>query len=622
MLFRSGSEFKRCTIRKEYFGYIHGTQYFYVQHSNKYTSIFYELSPIQIIMPRDDEIIMTIDSMDKINNWVRIGQKGVLHFLTNYQDYKNIFDNDKNENNTFDSQIIDNNNNEYNVRCKFLKTNDTISIVCNLNDNLNYTYQYIKFKDIITIEYNHYTIYIISNNYFEVNQLNYTLSFLYADSQNIYIEYYSNNSDYNNKMDYNNHSDYNNNTDDNQTYNDNSYYNYSYYNLYFKFESYNNDTLYLFGTHDNYLVLDDCQANSSKILTCKIFTEKLVEILATNYEFFSVGAMNDNLGIYKFNFISPILININYIYGNKIDIFITLTETFGERNEIGIPFGFKTDVKNIKNLLTEKFNNDCYFKKVTGMNLLCLCLTDNYGYYKATFQPARYYNIHWKYNFIIQNYNSINSYSYYEGSDIKLIYPSLLDFSNNDILTIRFITPLPSYANNIKLNQYASDLACENLEGMKLCYVSFAHFLKNPNKFYFTYHSDYYSSTLYYGSSPIEVILPDINNFIELSLDFNNTNYLEQYLGKDNIIYFITNYYDNKNIFNDSSFSFNLKFNEEKNDNVFDASCHFWERYPQNVGVICKLNDNFIKLYDRYSYWIYLNENGFNYKEYKIIFFW
>ena len=78
---------------------------------------------------------------------------------------------------------------------------------------------------------------------------------------------------------------------------------------------------------------------------------------------------------------------------------------------------------------------------------------------------------------------------------------------------------------------------------MKLYYVSFVQFINNLNNTYFTYHSYYYNNRMspYYSSSPIEDILPGANNYIELSLEDNNTNYFEQYLGKDNIFYFIAN---------------------------------------------------------------------------------
>ena len=120
-------------------------------------------------------------------------------------------------------------------------------------------------------------------------------------------------------------------------------------------ESYYNDILYLYGTKDNYVALDDCTQNNNKILTCKILTEKLEEIITVNDEHLLVGAINDNFGIYNIYSILPIRIQSNYI--KKTDVYLSFKELFSLNSEIGVPFGFKTNVTNIPNLITKKFND-------------------------------------------------------------------------------------------------------------------------------------------------------------------------------------------------------------------------------------------------------------------------
>ena len=93
--------------------------------------------------------------------------------------------------------------------------------------------------------------------------------------------------------------------------------------------------------------------------------------------------------------------------------------------QIGVPFGFKTNVTQFPNLITEKFNNNlCYLKKVEGMPLLLICTKDKEQlYYHFTLSESYLDNIHWKYNFILTpNYRYHDFYIQSNGADIKFVY--------------------------------------------------------------------------------------------------------------------------------------------------------------------------------------------------------
>jgi len=66
-----------------------------------------------------------------------------------------------------------------------------------------------------------------------------------------------------------------------------------------------------------------------------------------------------------------------------------------------------------------------------------------------------------------------------------LVYPENLDFSKDKTLILRYITLKPSLMKNIKLKEDSSNIECHNLNEMKLCKVSFAHFRKEYDGGYY-----------------------------------------------------------------------------------------------------------------------------------------
>lgn len=213
---------------------------------------------------------------------MKIGEKGIIYFVTDYNDNeRNIFDaSDIEEKTKFKTKINDENQNEYNANCKLWKPiNDYIRIICNLDENLKYVDNNITLLNSVQIEYKDYKIGINQEAYIEVKQLNYSIPFLYSNKQNIEIKD-----------------------------------NIESYNLKFKFESYNNEVVFIYGQSNNYASLDNCKINDNE-LNCEISKRKLEEVLGTSYEIFKVKVINDNVGIIQMDFV--LNINISYTINKK-----------------------------------------------------------------------------------------------------------------------------------------------------------------------------------------------------------------------------------------------------------------------------------------------------------------
>ena len=266
------------TIHKSHFeNQISG--YFFTYYLNsirlgklKKYSIYYEFSPIQVILPFDNKIFLRIKKENNLNI-IKIGKNGILYFTTNYNDYqRNIFDINDIKEISFKSSIIDEYKNEYKVDCRLWKPiNERVRIFCDLEDTLKYPIQNITIEQ-VSFNYNDYIINIIQEEYLEVEQFNYEISFLYSDQYIIYL------------------------------YDENEF-----YNLRFNIKTYYNDILFLYGQANNYAVLDNCEINN-KELNCKITKTKFEEILALNKEIFKIGIMNDNIGIIPSDCILDIIV--------------------------------------------------------------------------------------------------------------------------------------------------------------------------------------------------------------------------------------------------------------------------------------------------------------------------
>ena len=144
-------------------------------------SVYHEVTPFKVILPER----IRIKKEDNIGT-IPIGPKGILYFITDFIDIKNIFDSDIEETVKLDTIILDEENNNYEVNCRlFNPSGEKLIIICNLNENLKKEIQDITLST-IRFNYKEYNIIILSEtSVFRVIQLNYSIPFIYSDKQNI-----------------------------------------------------------------------------------------------------------------------------------------------------------------------------------------------------------------------------------------------------------------------------------------------------------------------------------------------------------------------------------------------------------------------------------------------------
>ena len=528
---------QRCIVPKNHFDGKGNGDYpiFYYNYLNKKTTI-YQLSPIQVILPKENEIIIRIKKEDN-KKIIKIGQKGVLFLITNFKDENNTF---KDILISFNSTIKDQNNYKYNVNCKlWIQKNENSKIICKLNENLIYNNQKILLNN-IEITYNAHNIIITQQEPFEVEQLDNYISFLYSDEQNIEIEEGIKS-----------------------------------YNIKFYIGKYNNEILYLYGERNNYIVFDNCRKNENESeLSCQISKEKLEEILILNNEQFKVGAINDSLGIIHFDFIQKI--NINYKNDTKTDIYVEITDLLSKFSYPGTPIAFKTNVTDIPNIISDKFKL-CYFKKNKEAPLLYLCNFDRNKRSYTFDDKIIMDNSHYKYNFIIQPTEKTYYFELHEiyyGTIINLVYPEILNFtSNEESFTLRYIMPNPISFGDLNLVSNTTNTKCEDINGLKKCNVTLLHFLRQKNGYYYLNQSYSDKSFIHYELNPINVILPE--NIEEIFVSDEGNEYSKYILiGKNRFFSFVTNYTDDNNIFSDvkEKIYFNTTFSKRYFENTLPVS--------------------------------------------------
>ena len=533
-------------------------------------SIYYEVSPFKVLLPKRNILELRIKQEDNQIN-ILIGQKGTLYFITNYNDNEtNIFDSsDIEEKTKFITTITDDEENYYNVNCRLFKPlNEKLVIICNLEENFKQEKQNVILNN-VKLNYNGYNISIKSETSLKVDQLNYTIPFIYSDKQNIKM---------NEEIEL--------------------------YELKFKFDSYNkNDLLYIYGKQNDYTILDNCETYK-KDLICKISKEKLESILKNKNIQFKLGNMNDNYGAISFDLVYDL--NINYEIIKKIDLFITITKLLVDITESESSMAYDTNINSIPNLISDLFtlqfqqgNQSCYFKKNNINNLLIICLIKG----KEEIYLGKIENEiilddkHYKYNFRIQPVENKEVFKVDQvGSFINYVYPETLNFTSRKLMTIKYLMASPQESHQIKLNlDSPSYLECKDLINMKICSVPLSHFEDKGFSYYFyTHHLNHLGGySTYYEINPFKVIL--IKN-VEIGIeDKDNINLIK--IGQKGILYFVTNYKDIDNILNPSelnifTFEGNFTDSKEKENNYYITICKFWKPSDENIRIICQLNEN------------------------------
>ena len=549
------SMYKRCSVHKSHF-MNKNSGYYYTHHSNNNNKsiIFYESSPLRVILSENKIYIL----IKKENNKEKIKlrhENATFALVTDYNDKgKKIFDKDDiiNFNGIF---ISKEKGDEYKASCKlWVPNSDNSRIICKCNDYISSSDIYLNYT---VVTYNNYKIIIEQKELVEFEFCNDYVSFLYSDRQTINI------------------------TDNKKL-----------YELKFKIEEYYKEPFYIYGSNNNYANLDNCSLDLNEI-TCKITKENLEEILVEKNEQFKIGAMNETLGIISFEHI--LNITINYEIAQKQDIYLEIKEIIGGTTEIGVPVGLVTNVTEIPNFISAKFEDMKYFKKVSGRPLI---LFYNYSFEIEYDMQSNYTeevvknDIHYKYNFRIQASKFEGRISVRgKGSNILFIYPQELIYNDKEeTFKIMYIMNEPENVLRLKLNQDARyNLQCTDLYKMKVCSVPKSHFDgKESGNYYTNIISIYNQALIYYDSSPIKIAKPLELNIIQLFFDI--------YIGTKGIMYFRTDYNDaEKNIFNDSNIEKDTKFKisfSSKDKKYSNIPCHLWKNTQNIIYIFCKLNEN------------------------------
>ena len=547
--------YKRCTVHKSHFN---NNGYYYTYHKNqdnKYIK-FYEFSPLEVILT-DNKINILIKKENNENNII-IGNENYFALVTDFNNKeKKIFEN--NANISFVGTFINQKRTQFKANCKFwIPKDDNLRIICKFIDNF-YPSPSEMYLDKYEFNYINYTIIIEQNEEIEFEKYYRNIPFLYSDKQTINI-------------------------------NDSI----PLYELKFNIEAFNKSLLYIYGSNDNYAILDNCQSDDQKLLKCPITKEKIEEILISNNEQFKIGTIEDDIGLIPLEHI--LNISINYETDQKQDIFLEIKEVIGGTTEKGIPIAFITNVTEIPNLISAKTENIGYFKKITGRNLILFYSYDSEIDTEMVFnetQETILDKIHYKYNFRIQPRKFTTKISVHgNGTNVLLTYPQELDFTEEEKLIVRYIMNEPTSAKEMKLNQNSlTELDCRNLNKMKLCYVSKYHFKTHKSGVYYTTHLNHNNeSSIYYESSPINVTL-------QFEININREgNERTIDIGDKGIIYLKSDYNDTEdNFFNDddieenTKFAINILFDNKISQNV---SCHLWKNTENIVYIFCQLNEN------------------------------
>ena len=311
----------RCIVDKNHFerkpsGYYYTS---HLNHLNEY-SYFYNLAPIKVILPLENEFVQIKDN--EINKTHLVGNNSIITFYTKYNDTLKIFNPDDIEEKTkFSTKIKDDLDNEYNLDCRLWENEKTeILLLCGYQDRINTNAKYI-FMNEISFEYNNE--YNITINNFPKNIKIYPVEshvpFLYSNSKEIKI-----------------------------------YDNISYYNITFKLGTYNNEVLVMSNAF-NKIIMDNCLIIGKEV-TCTLKKEDILENLKNNGDTFNVQFINNYFIYDELKEIGEI--SIIYEKVEKEVLFVEIAQLKEDFIGTSNYFAYETNISSLENIVTDnsKFN--------------------------------------------------------------------------------------------------------------------------------------------------------------------------------------------------------------------------------------------------------------------------
>ena len=569
-----------------------------------YIKSTYDLSSNTNNLVQNNEVIIRI-LKEVNNNTIRIGYYGIIFFVTDFNNNEtNIFDYTEmeKENIKFKANISDTYNNQYEVNCRFWQPKDEKArLFCKLIKRyLKYTRQNIILNE-LQLFYNNHKIIIQQNDYIVVEQYVYNIPFLYSDKVERNVILFGDK-----------------------------------YNFKFKIESYHNETLYIYGKKNyNYGLFDNCKVEDNNILSCDILAfDNLKNFMTCRKEHFKIGIIHNETGIIPLDCVLDI--TLNHTIAAYITHYVGITKLFNTISEVGGYHGYETNITSSSDLISDYLYDDifksCFFqyKESTGKPLLILCksLEENEGLISKNSTKEIVYNldaIHHLYSFRIQPFSLNGKFIIKgKGTDVKLLFPEKLDFTNQDSIIINYIMTNPYLANNIKFNSEMSELTCNNYYGLKRCIVPKEHFmLKESNHSFISFitlHSNHAGLlSQYYESAGINVIFPKENYtqiFIYIKEEDNKRTIN---IGNKGIIYFLSDYicYE-ENIFNSSDIEEKSEFKTSITGtdlNNYNVTCKLWMAINDKIRLFCRFDADIN--FDKAT--IKLNSATFVFKNYRII---
>ena len=180
----NNDEIVDCTLPVSHFeNKTSGYYYTYHKNENGDWQILYDANPIYVKLLRSNTIILSIKK-EYNKNIIKVGVNGTLYFTTDYNDNEyNIFDYESEKKTNISTTIFDDQGNNYKVICRIWKQNNgVIKIFCDLNETLKFKEQNIYLNN-SKFYYNDATCIITSEDYLKVNQLDFDMSFMYANPQ-------------------------------------------------------------------------------------------------------------------------------------------------------------------------------------------------------------------------------------------------------------------------------------------------------------------------------------------------------------------------------------------------------------------------------------------------------